>query len=70
MSASDRDLLSALLDHSVAPRILDIHLDDCESKLCAGCEPQHLAEKAAQQSVDAQYPIIAAFVAERGESRG
>lgn len=70
MNASDHELLSALVDHSATPRILDIHLDDCESKFCTGCEPQHLAEKAAQRSVDAQYPIVAAFVAERGESRG
>ncbi|MFJ3839408.1 hypothetical protein ACIPY6_28430 [Streptomyces sp. NPDC090054] len=30
-------------------------------------EPEHLA---AQRSVDAQFPIVAAFVAERGDSRG
>ena len=47
MSASDRFTLSELVDHSAAPKILDIHLDDCESDACTGCDPQHLAEQAA-----------------------
>lgn len=42
----DHVTLSALVDHSVAPRILDIHLDDCEDDACTGCDPEHLAEKA------------------------
>ncbi|MGW4505763.1 hypothetical protein ACWENO_14095 [Streptomyces sp. NPDC004436] len=42
----DRILLAALVDHSTAPRILDIHVDDCEDDACTGCEPRHLAEKA------------------------
>jgi ribosome-binding protein aMBF1 (putative translation factor) len=43
----DRLTLSALVAHSVAPRLLDIHVDDCEDDACTGCDPQHLAEKAA-----------------------
>lgn len=46
MTSSDRILLSALVDHSTSPRILDIHLDDCEDDACTGCDPQHLAEQA------------------------
>ncbi|MFJ8016181.1 hypothetical protein [Streptomyces sp. NPDC096339] len=69
MTATDRETLSALVDHSVSPRILDIHLDDCDDDACQGCAPQHLAEKAAQRSVDAQFPIVAAFLADGGESR-
>ncbi|MFB8393715.1 hypothetical protein [Streptomyces yangpuensis] len=49
MADRDRLTLSALADHSTSPRILDIHLDDCEDDACTGCEPQHLAEKAAQK---------------------
>jgi hypothetical protein len=45
MTASDRTLLSALVDHSTAPRILDIHDDDCDDDACTGCDPQHLAEQ-------------------------
>lgn len=37
-------LLAALAARAAAPRILDIHLDDCESAACTGCEPQHLAQ--------------------------
>ncbi|KOU17063.1 hypothetical protein [Streptomyces sp. WM6349] len=50
----DRILLSALVDHSTSPRILDIHLDECEDDACTGCEPQHLAEKAAARSTARQ----------------
>ncbi|MFE2324657.1 hypothetical protein ACFXD5_12180 [Streptomyces sp. NPDC059385] len=37
-------LLAALAARAAAPRILDIHLDDCEDDRCEGCEPQYLAE--------------------------
>jgi hypothetical protein len=44
MTSSDRVTLSALVAHSVAPRLLDIHVDDCEDDACTGCDPQHLAQ--------------------------
>ena len=44
MTASDRELLTALLDYDRAPRIHDIHIDDCEDDACPGCDPVHLAE--------------------------
>lgn len=48
MSAADRELLSALLDHDASGWIPEIHLDDCEDDACRGCEPQHLAERASR----------------------
>lgn len=59
MSASDRVTLSELVDHSAAPKILDIHLDDCEDDRCAGCEPQHLAERAAAVTARARLEAMA-----------
>lgn len=66
MSAADRELLSALLDHSVAPRILDLHLDSCEDDACQGCDPQHLAQVAAAARLARAEEHLAACATEAG----
>lgn len=48
-SAKDRELLAAVFEHETVN--LFIHLDDCEDDACPGCDPQHLAEKAAAEDV-------------------
>jgi hypothetical protein len=45
--AARNELLTALLEHDASGWIPEIHLDECEDDACTGCEPQHLAEKAA-----------------------
>jgi hypothetical protein len=47
-----RALLSALLEHDASGWIPEIHLDECPGDTCQGCDPQHLAVKAAQILVD------------------
>jgi hypothetical protein len=43
--AGDRELLAAVFEHEAVN--LFIHLDDCEDGACTGCDPEHLAKKAA-----------------------
>lgn len=50
MSVPARELLVALLAHDAW--LPDLHRDVCEDDTCTGCDPQHLAEQAAQIIVD------------------
>jgi hypothetical protein len=78
MNAKDRELLAAVFEHETVN--LDIHLDDCEGGACMGCDPQHLAEKAAAQLAEGtreaiewneKYPVgtpVVAYPGARGET--
>ncbi|WP_411102509.1 hypothetical protein [Streptomyces sp. cmx-4-9] len=59
MNASDRELLTALQANGRSPRILDIHLDDCESAACTGCEPRHLEQKADAYRAEIRAQVLA-----------
>jgi len=66
-------LLAALSARAAAPKILDLHLDDCDDDACQGCEPQHLAQQAGAEVAaawNAKHPIgtpVAAYPGVRGK---
>jgi hypothetical protein len=77
--AKDRELLAAVFGHETWN--IFIHLDNCENDSCTGCDPQHLAEKAAAEALQraadwlmSQGHTIAAVALDGyiqgGESRG
>lgn len=58
--ATDRELLAAVFEHETVN--IFIHLDDCEDGACTGCDPQHLAEKAAEcESADLKSRVTRAI---------
>jgi cytochrome c5 len=67
-------LLAALSARAAAPKILDLHLDDCEDDACQGCDPQYLAEKAGIEAAadwNRRHPIgtpVMAYPGVRGEN--